>query len=311
MVSKDSIRAFAPATVANVGSAFDIMGFALSAPGDEVIVTQNNIREARVVEISGDQGRLSLNPAENTASVAVQALLNRIGESRGIDIRLRKDMPLGSGLGSSAASAAAALVAANSLLGEPLSRKELIPCALQAEKVACGAAHGDNVAPAILGGFVLITGYEPFDCVRLQTELSLWCTTATPAIEVRTEDARRILKATVPLQSVVSQLGRVASLVTALTTNSLDLLATGLQDSLIVPQRKALIPGFDRVYDAALNAGAIGCSISGSGPTVFAISISQDSAHNIGEAMRESFHSVGLESQIVKSAINMRGATVL
>jgi homoserine kinase len=220
-------------------------------------------------------------------------------------------MPLASGLGSSAASAVAGVVAANLLAGEPLSPLELLPFTLQAEKVACGAAHADNVAPALLGGFVLIRSYEPLDIVRLPVPPGLAAATAHPHTEIRTEDARRILKKEVRLADAVRQWGNLAALVASLYEGNLDLLGRSLQDVVAEPRRAMLIPGFAEVKAAALDSGALGCSISGSGPSMFALCASLQKAWAAGRSMQETFRRVGLECDLFVSEINRVGPVCL
>jgi homoserine kinase len=303
--------AFAPATVANVACAFDVLGFAVSSPGDRVIARVSDSAGVRIVKIEGDGGKLPLESNKNTASVAVSALLNQLGISLGIELEIKKAMPLGSGLGSSAASAAAALVAVNNMMGSPLSRQELVPLAMKGEQVACGAAHADNVAPALLGGFVLIRSYTPLDIVRITSPADLHCAVVHPQIEIRTADARKILRKDVQLAKVIVQLGNTAGLIAGLLQSDYELIGRSLTDVLIEPERSLLIPGFTTVKTAALENGALGCSISGSGPAMFSLAASSIDAQRCGEAMQAAFGSMGIESQKYVSKINADGATVV
>jgi len=311
MVHPDRIRVFAPATVANVASGFDVLGFALETPGDAALLVRTQAKGIRVVSISGDDGKLPTDPRRNTSAVAVAGFLDRIGSPFGVEISLEKRMPLSSGLGSSAASAVAAVVAANMLAGEPLSRRDLLPFTMEAERVACGSAHADNVAPALLGGFVLIRSYEPLDIVQLPVPVGLSCAVVHPHTELRTEDARRVLKKEIRLSDAIRQWGNLAALVAALYTNDLSLLGRSLQDVVAEPARSFLIPGFNTVKAAALEAGALGCSISGSGPSVFALCASTDISARAGHAMAEAFQKAGLSSDLYLSAVNPRGPVVL
>ena len=306
-----SVTVFAPATVANVASGFDVLGFALDQPGDAVSVVRAEHREIRVVSITGDGGKLPMDPAKNTASVAVAAFLESIGSPFGVDISLDKRMPLSSGLGSSAASAVAAVFAANILAGSPLAARDLLPFTLEAEKAACGTAHADNVAPSLLGGFVLIRSYTPLDVVKLPVPQGLACAVAHPHTEVRTEDARRILKKEITLADAIRQWGNLAALVAALYNGDLALLGRSLQDVVAEPLRSLLIPGFASVKAAALSAGALGCSISGSGPSVFALCASRGTAEAAGAAMADAFRSAGLECDLYLSAVNSKGPVVI
>ena len=305
------VSVFAPATVANVASGFDVLGFALDAPGDTVTLTRVPGRDVRVVSISGDGGKLPRDPRRNTAAVAAAGLLARLGHPFGVEIALEKHMPLASGLGSSAASAVAAVVAANALAGTPLAARELLPFTMEAEKAACGSAHADNVAPSLLGGFVLIRSYDPLDVVQLPVPPGLACAVAHPHTELRTEDARRVLKKEIRLADAIRQWGNLAALVAALYNGDLALLGRSLQDVVAEPARSVLIPGFDAVKAAALAAGALGCSISGSGPSVFALCASAAAAARAGDAMKAGFRNAGLEADLFLSAVNTKGPVVL
>ena len=305
------IKVFAPATVANVASGFDVLGFALERPGDTVELTVKREKQVRIVKITGDNGVLPLGTKENTAAVAVDAFLRTINYPFGIEIVLHKQMPLSSGLGSSAASSVAAVYGANILAGEPLKKEALLDFTMQAEKVACGAAHGDNTAPSLLGGFVLIRSYTPLDVVKLPVPEGLSCAVAHPHTEVNTGDARKILKKEVSLSKAISQWGNLAALVAALYKNDLNLLGRSLKDVIVEPVRSLLIPGFDGVKASALKAGALGCSISGSGPSVFALCTNPESARKAGTAMQESFKQAGLECDLYVSEVNKQGPLVL
>jgi len=303
----DRIRVFAPATVANVASGFDVLGFALDSPGDSVTLTRSAEKGVRVRSVTGDEGRLPRDPKKNTAAVAAAAFLEKIGNPFGVEIELEKRMPLSSGLGSSAASAVAAVTAANLLAGSPLSRRDLLPFTMEAERVACGSAHADNVAPSLLGGFVLIRSYDPLDVVQLPVPAGLSCAVVHPHAELRTEDARRVLKKEIRLSDAIRQWGNLAALVAALYNGDLQLLGRSLQDVVAEPARSLLIPGFSKVKAAALGAGALGCSISGSGPSVFALCAHQEDSARAGEAMVAAFKAAGLSSDLYLSAVNPRG----
>jgi homoserine kinase len=305
------VSVFAPATVANVASGFDVLGFALENPGDAVTLVRVPGRAVSVVSIKGDGGKLPRDPLKNTAAVAVSAFLAKIGFPFGVEISLEKRMPLSSGLGSSAASAVAAVFAANLLAGSPLSARALLPFTMEAEKAACGSAHADNVAPSLLGGFVLIRSYEPLDIVQLPVPAGLSCAVAHPHAELRTEDARRILKKEIRLSDAIRQWGNLAALVAALYSGDLGLLGRSLQDVVAEPARSMLIPGFASVKAAALSAGALGCSISGSGPSVFALCTTTEVSSRAGEAMVGAFKKAGLASDLYISAVNTKGPVVV
>lgn len=308
---RDSIRVYAPATVANVACGFDVLGFALYEPGDEVVMRRTDGDKTEITTITGDGGKLSREASKNTAGVVVDAFLKHIGKRTGIAIELHKKMPLGSGLGSSAASAVAALFAVNELTGRPLTRMELLPFAIEAERIACGAAHADNVAPSLLGGFTLVRSYEPLDVIKLSTPPDLTATVVHPHIEIRTEDARSILRKSVPLKDAVIQWGNVGGLVAGLLTGDYALIGRSLHDQIVEPLRALLIPNFAKVKQAAMNAGALGCSISGSGPSVFALSNSLETAQRVGRAIAEAFGEINIATDCYISPINSEGPRVL
>ncbi len=307
----NSIRVFAPATVANVACGFDTLGFAIYQPGDIVEAKLTNDSGVRISGITGDDGRLPLEAEKNTAGVAVLALLEHLGEQRGLEMVLHKRMPLGSGLGSSAASSVAALYAVNQLLGEPLKKLEMLPFAMKAEASACGSPHADNVAPGLLGGFILIRSYNPLDVIAIDYPENLHCTILHPHIEVRTEDARRILRKYIKLGDAVIQWSNLAGLIAGLSKEDFSLISRSLNDIIFEPVRSLLIPGFDMVKEAAVTSGALGCSISGSGPSVFALSTSMEKAREVGLAMKQAFSEMQLGSDIYVSAVNNIGPRIL
>jgi homoserine kinase len=315
---RSSVTAFAPATIANVGSGFDVLGCALESLGDTVTARHSTTAGITIDAVTGDSGKLPVDPARNTAGVAVMAMWEALPntvklaqESCGIALTVNKGLPIGSGLGSSSASAAAALVAANELLKNPFERHELLPFAMEAERVACGAAHADNVAPSLLGGFVLIRSYSPLDIVQLPSPPSVLLAVVIPDVEVRTSDARKVLKKMVPLETAVIQWGNVAALVAGIYRDDPQLMGRSLTDSIIEPERCQLIPGFEQVKAAALASGALGCSISGSGPSVFALCPSKEQARSVTAAMQEAFRSFQISSTSHISAINATGARVI
>jgi homoserine kinase len=305
------VRAFAPATVANVAAGFDVLGFALDSPGDELVATFSEKPGVTISRITGDDGRLPLDSHKNTAGVSVHALLKYLGETRGIDLRLEKKMPLGSGLGSSAASAVVAVVAVNELLGRPLSKRDLLPFALEGERIACGSAHADNAAPSLLGGFVLIRSYTPLDVIPLPTPEKLYATVIHPHIEIQTKDARGILKQQVSLSNAITQWGNTAGLVAGILMSDYGLISRSLQDVIVEPIRSILIPKFYELKKAALDAGALGCSISGSGPSLFALTDSRDTAQKVANAMTLVLDNIGIGSDVFISKVNQEGAKIL
>ncbi|WP_234567123.1 homoserine kinase [Rhodohalobacter sp. 614A] len=307
------IKAFAPATVANVACGFDVLGFAIHGLGDYVTASFSDEPGLRITSINGDEGRLPKEAEKNTAGLAVLSLLEKVDEAKktGIELQIEKKMPLGSGLGSSAASSAAAVVAVNELLGNPFTTNELLPFAVQGELAASGTAHADNVAAALIGGFILVKTHNPPDVISLNTPEKLHCTVIHPGIEIQTKNSRKILRKQVSLEKAVTQWGNLGSLVAGLYTNDYDLIGRSLHDEIIEPVRAVLIPGFSEMQQAALDHGALGCSISGSGPSLFALSTSQEQAEEIGKAMGVVLQSIGLEYDLHISKINTAGASIV
>lgn len=306
-----AVTAFAPATVANVSCGFDILGFAIGDMGDRVKVSLSDQPGLRVVSITGDGGRLPLEAEKNTCTVAIQAFLDRLNADQGLNISLMKGLPLGSGMGSSAASAAAALMAVNELMGTPFTKTELVPFAMEAERVACGAAHADNVAPSILGGFVLIRDYAPLDIVKLPVPEGLYTTLIHPHIELRTADSRSVLRRQISLQDAVVQSGNIAGLISALYTSDLKLLGRSLKDVIAEPYRALLIPGFYELREAIQKVGALGSGISGSGPTLFVLSESREIAAAVAKVSEEVYAKIGLGVDVSVAEVNPIGAYVI
>jgi homoserine kinase len=304
------IKVFAPASVANIACGYDILGLALDKPGDEIIIRFSNKPGLHITKITG--GKVPYEVEKNTAGFAALKLLEHLGESgRGIEMEIHKKMPFGSGLGSSAASAVAGVMAINELLKRPLAKRELLPFAVQGEHVASGAYHADNVAPSLLGGFMLIRDNPTLDVHRLPSIKGLQMAVVHPNIEILTKDSRSILSDQVSLKQLIQQTGSVGGLVTALFRGDLDLLKRSLVDVIIEPQRAQLIPGFYQVKEAAMNAGALGCSISGAGPSIFALCANSLIAENAGAAMEKVFRVLKIESTVFYSGINQEGAILL
>ncbi len=306
-----SVKAFAPATVANVSCGFDILGFAIDAMGDTVELTLRDKPGLSVCAITGDGGRLPYEAEKNTCAVAIQSMLDEMGSEAGMDIFLSKGLPLGSGMGSSAASAVAALAAANRLLGNPFEKKDLLPFAMAAEKVACGAGHADNVAPSLLGGFVLIRDYHPLDVIKLPVPQGLYCTLLHPHFELKTSDSRSVLRDQISLKHSTIQSGNVAGLISGLYESDFDLISRSLRDVIAEPYRAVLIPGFYEMREALKAVGALGMGISGSGPTLFALSKGAEKSQAIAQVAKEIYESIGLGVDVYFSAINTQGAYVI
>lgn len=297
------VEAFAPATVSNLGPGFDCLGLAIGGasdavgggPGDRVSARRREQPGVVLRKITGDDGRLPLDPARNTACVAVQALLDRLGRSElGVELELRKGLPLGSGLGSSGASACAALVAAATALDLQVGTDTMIEAARAAEAVACGSPHPDNVAPAILGGIVLIAATQPLRVVSLPVPEDLWLAVYTPGCEVATADARAVLPKRIGLGEGVRQSARLGLLVHALHRGDLTLLGEAIVDEVVEPARAPLVPGFLDAKANALEAGALACSISGAGPTCFALTSSETRGRALVQILDEAFTGAGV-----------------
>ena len=313
MTKYKSVTAFAPASVANVGCGFDIMGFAIEGIGDQVTVAIIESGSVSNVILKGKYGHLvPFQRLKNTAAVAVDAFLEATGNSHiRIEISLEKNMPLGSGMGSSASSSAAAVFAINHLLGNPLTTSELIPFAMEGEKVACGTAHADNVAPALLGGFVLIRSYKPLDIVQVQSPPDLYSAVVHPHIELNTSDARRVLKNEVSVENAIIQSANTAGFMVALIKRDYNLMQRSMSDLLAEPKRIQLIPGFDEIKNEAMQAGAIGCGISGSGPSVFALCKGAANARLVAEVIQNGFSKIGLLNEAYVSQLNSKGASIV
>lgn len=306
------VKAFAPATVANVACGFDIFGFAVDQPGDVVELRRREEPGIVITDITGDAGRLPRDPMRNAVTVVMLRLLEHLGIADfGCEVVLHKNMPLGSGMGSSAASAVAGVFALNQLLGQPLTRRELLPFAIEGERIACGSAHADNVGPSLMGGFLVVRSYQPLDVFGIPVPEDLYCTLVSPDIEVNTKDARFILRNEVSLKNAIAQMGNVAGFIAGLMQEDYDLISRSMVDVIVEPIRAILIPEFNEVKRAAIARGALGCSISGAGPSMFALSRGRETAERAGEAMRERFAKAGIGSNVFVSAINRDGPRVL
>lgn len=300
-----SIRVFCPGTIANVSCGFDVLGLSLAGVGDYMTVTQTAIKGITISEILGQD--LPMETTQNVAGVAGLALLEALGSDAGFDIKIDKRIKAGSGIGSSAASSAGAVWAINHLLGDPFTTKELIPFAMEGERLASGVAHADNVAPALLGGFTLVRSTDPLDVISLPSPSALYATVIHPQIEIKTADSRRILKSNLSLKDAITQWGNVGGLVAGLYREDYELIGRSLQDVVIEPVRSILIPGFNEIKEVALNAGALGGGISGSGPSVFALSKGKDKALKVADAMRHAYEPFGISFDIHISNINEKG----
>jgi homoserine kinase len=306
-----SVEVFAPATVANVSCGYDVLGFALEEPGDRVVMSLNHSGRITLDRLEGDEGKLPLDPEKNLVTAVVSYYLKHIGSKQGVSVELYKQMPFGSGLGSSSASSVAGLVAINHLMGNPLKREELLPLAMEGERMACGNAHADNVAPSLLGGLILIRSYNPLDIVRLPYPEELTAAVLYPHVEIPTSQARRILKNTVPISDAIRQWGNVAGLVAGFCMKDIALIGRSMEDYIIEPVRAMLIPCFYEMRSIATENGAIGFGISGSGPSVFALCENEKTAAQILEKLSQRLEKEGILSNRYISGINRQGATVI
>jgi len=306
------VRVFAPATVANVACGYDVLGFAIDAPGDEVVARHSTKPGLRIVEITGDDGKLPKEVSKNTAGVAAQDLLRHLGMlDRGVELEIHKQMPSGSGLGSSAASAVAGAYAVNKLIGEPLTKKQLLPFAMMGESSADGAWHADNVGPCLLGGIVFIRSNQELDIAQLPAPKRLWVAVVHPELEILTKVAREILPKEVPLENVTQQVGNLGGLLCGLIQEDYELISRSIHDVIAEPRRQKLIPDFYRAKRDAMTSGALGFSISGAGPSVFALCEGEETARRVGAEISRVFSEVPIENQVYVSKINPNGVHVV
>ena len=308
----DAVTAFAPASIGNVGVGFDMLGLALAGGvGDRVIASRSEAPGIAVAEVRGLDGEihpyLSTDPKENTASIAAQALWDAAGAPGGASLKVHKGVPLQSGMGSSAASAVAAVVAVNALLDEPLAQQKLLPYAIEGEKYASGGLHADNVAPSLLGGLVLCPTVLLPDVVRLPTPAGVSVVLLHPELHVNTAHARRGLARGYSMEQWLQQQGYLAGFIAACMAGDVDLIGRTLRDVVIEPQRAAAVPCFDAVKAAAMRTGALGCSLSGSGPSIFAF-CEERRALNLASAMEQACRALGIECQSWVSPLDAEGA---
>jgi homoserine kinase len=303
------IKIFTPATVANISCGFDILGLCLDTVGDEMIVREVPEKGIKITKVTGQN--LPLETHRNVAGVAGLALLEKVDASVGYEIEIYKKIKPGSGIGSSAASAAGAVFAINELLGKPFSKQELIYFAMQGEKLASGTEHADNVSPVILGGFTLVRSYQPLDVLKINSPNDLYATIIHPQIEVKTSDSRAVLKNQVSLKKMVTQMGNFGGLISGLYTSDYDLIGRSLHDEIIEPNRLVLIPEFNKIKKGVIQAGALGAGISGSGPSIFALSKGKETANIVGETMAEIYNTTDIDYEIHVSKINQQGIKIL
>lgn len=307
-INMKKVKVKSPGTVANLVCGFDILGLALNNPYDSMELTL--IDEPVVIIHNKDAYNLPVEPEKNVAGVVLLSIIEKMNFTIGFDITIEKHIKPGSGIGSSAASAAGAAVAANHLLGNIFSTDEIVQFAMNGEKLASGVKHADNIAPCILGGVSLIRSIHPLDIVSIPSP-DLYVTVVHPQIEVRTSDARQILKQQVLLKDAIRQWGNIAGLVTGLMKNDFDLIGRSLEDVIIEPVRSILIPGFSEVKEKCREAGALGGGISGSGPSVFMLSKDWETANTVASVMNTVYEKIGIDYHTYVTTINKTGVEVV
>ncbi|MCL7762393.1 homoserine kinase [Polaribacter sp. Z014] len=305
----DYLKIFAPATVANVSCGFDSLGFAVDAIGDEMTFTKTTEKGVKITNITG--ANLTYDIDENAASAVVKKILIEANADFGIELTIHKGFSPGSGLGSSAASAAGAAFGANQLLGNIYSDLELTKFAMFGEEVACGTPIADNVSAAIYGGFVLVRSYHPLEIIKLPIPSELRVVAIHPQVEVKTKDARAVLPTEIALKDAVTQWANVGGLISGLYADNYNLISNSLVDIIVEPHRKKLIPFFDNVKNAAIKAGALGAGISGSGPTIFALCKGDKIAKEVYKSIEESYKNTGIDFEMFISKVNHEGMKIL
>ena len=303
------IKIFSPASVANMSCGFDVLGFCLDTVGDEMIIRKTISPGLKITKIEGQ--KLPLDIRKNVAGVAALALLNEHNSKVGFEIEIYKKIKAGSGIGSSAASSAGAVFGINELLGKPFTAQELITFAMEGEVLASGSPHADNVSPVLMGGITLVRSIEPIDVIKLPCPKELTAVILHPKIELRTLHAREIIKKNVSMEKAIRQWGNLGALISALFTEDYDLMSRSLKDEIIEPMRSLLIPEFEVLNKTSMDAGAIGFGISGSGPSVYALTKGIESANKVAKAMDEFYSTIGIDFNIHISTMNNQGIKII
>ncbi|WP_258103676.1 homoserine kinase [Marinoscillum sp. MHG1-6] len=306
----DEIKVFAPASVANVGCGYDTIGFAIDGLGDEIIMSKRSDSKLVIKEIIGAD--LPLEPEENVATISIRALLDHLGSDQGFDITIKKLFKPGSGLGSSASSAAGAVFAANELLGEPIDKKDLIHFALEGEAFASKSYHADNVAPSLIGGFNVIRAYEPeLDIFQVNVPADLWVLIIFPDVVIKTSESKKLIPTSLSIKDARDQWSNVAGLIQAFNTHDFELLRKSVTDLVAEPVRKGLIPGYDQVKQLAYDHGSVGFNISGSGPSMFALFKNEKAMNAAKPEIKKLYEEMNLPVILHSSKINLRGCEVI
>jgi len=306
---KTEIKILSPATVANVSCGFDVLGFCLDSIGDEMVIRKSSKKGIHITKIEGHD--LPYEAEKNVAGVSALALINDFKPEVGFEIEIYKKIKPGSGIGSSAASAAGSVFAINELLGRPYNTTQLTNFAMKGEALASGCEHADNIAPALFGGFTLVKSCEPLKVLQIPSPNDLYANIVHPKIEIKTVESRAILPEDISLKSAVKQWANVGSLVHAMHTGDYDLIRESLVDVVVEPHRKKLIPNFDLVKTASLEAGALGCGISGSGPSIFTLSKGKHNAEAVAKAMRTVYQDTAFDFDIYTSVVNTKGMKIM
>lgn len=304
-MNKNEIKIFSPATVANVSCGYDVLGFCLDTIGDEMVIRKTVRKGIYITKIEGYD--LPLDATKNVAGVSALAMIADANPDFGFEIEIYKNIKPGSGIGSSSASASGSVFAINELLGKPYTKTQVTDFAMKGESLASGSEHADNLAPGIFGGFTLVKSISPLEILQLPTPKDVYATIIHPQIEIKTSDARAILPKTFPLKDAITQWANLGSFVHALHTSDYELLKRSLQDVIVEPHRSQLIPHFAEVKLAALQHGALGASISGAGPAIFALSKGIENAKNVEKAMREVYSKTAIDFETYVSKINIEG----
>lgn len=302
-------KVFAPASIANMGCGFDIMGMALDEVGDVLEITADDGDALAIV--NDTDVPIPEDLEMNVITPVVRKFLAMTGRKADIHVRICKKIYPGSGIGSSAASSAAAAFGMNALFGDPLSEEDMVVCAMEGENLASGGYHADNAAPAVMGGIVLIRGYEPLDLIKLPVPGNFYCAVVHPHLVVSTKEARSILPKEIPMHAAVSQWGNVGGLVAGLCSGDIDLVGRSMRDCIAEPYRKKFIPGFDELRTRLLSEGALAMNISGSGPSVFAVANRNDIAERVGQAMDRHFDSLGIQHDTFVVKVSNKGARLI
>ena len=305
----NEIKIFCPATIANISCGFDVLGLCLETVGDEMIIRKSDVKGIKITKIVGED--LPLETSKNVAGVAALALLDEVDYKFGFEIEIYKNIKPGSGIGSSAASAAGAVFGINELLGKPFTRKELVEFAMKGEAIASGSEHADNVAPAILGGITLVRSSAPLDIIKIESPSELFATVIHPQIELKTSEMRAVLQPMIPLKSAILQWGNLGGLIAGFYTSDYELIGRSLHDEIVEPLRGPFIPKFDVIKKTALENGALGSGISGSGPSIFALSKGIETANRIAKAMFVIYEDMNMPFEIHVSKVNPEGVKII